>query len=250
MKIIAYKNQLYNDLVFLHNIQKKEYIHGIMLNITSTKDHVIVAFNENILNTISLETIQNSLFKDLQYESIMELKYILDSYRYINKNIYLKISSLVLPILTESTHKEILLKNTNYIQDILNTIKDYTFLPLSFYSSNKDLINQLKQENIPFPIGLELSYDDLSFIDLDFYILLPNMYNPEILQELLLKNKKIIFNTVSEKNISLFYETHQKDPLKKEDFDKLYFLSDFPDILYRLFREETRNFVFLEKQKK
>ena len=74
-------------------------------------------------------------------------------------------------------------------------------------------------------------------MDVDFYIIAPIMLDAIIINEQLQKGKEIMISSFSSNDLAIIddYFNNKPNNIKNILFNKLTFISAFPDIFYRLF---------------
>lgn len=234
MNIIANKNQDETFKIFIQNVEKDEFIKGFTTYITKTKDEEIVVYSQNKITEEILYNIQNNNFIDLNTE-VIKLEEFFEITKFIKKDIFIFVTPILTPILSDSNIKSIYDENVKYINKISDIIKKQNKTNVYINSTSRVLINLLYKNLQNYKIGFELSINDLNYIDTDYYILKTTMLNNVIIDEQFSKNKKIfvMINTIEDLDIIYNYINNNIKYL-----NKLNYICTYPNIFYNLFYEK------------
>lgn len=243
MKIITYKNNLITYEDFLNNAKNSFYIDGLIIPIIMTKDKEIVVFDDQITGTSKTEIIQNNTFKELQSSTIIKLDDFLEKIQKFNKRIIINIYPLYQIILNNETIQYVNEQNKEYINLINEIINKHQNLDLSFCTYNHPLLQLVKRIITNKKKGLIVIQEDLNYLDVDFYIISPTMLDAIIIAQELKKGKEIMISSFSNNDFAIINEYFIKypTPLKNQIFNKLTFVSAYPDLFYQLFTKERFN---------
>ena len=237
MKIITYKNNLITYENFLKKAQESNYIDGLIIPITMTKDMEIVVFDDQITGTQRTEILQNNTFNELQNSAIIKLEDFLNKISNFSKRIIINAYPLYQVILSNETIQYINEQNINYVNKINNIIKKFPNLKISLCTFSQPLLQFIKRIIPTKKKGLIIIQDDLNYMDVDFYIIAPIMLDAIIINEQLQKGKEIMISSFSSNDLAIIddYFNNKPNNIKNILFNKLTFISAFPDIFYRLF---------------
>lgn len=160
MAIIARRSNLINGADFLELIHKKEFIDGLNIDITITKDKKFIIFVPTIMGgALSTETIQSSNYCDLGDSGIYLLEVFLTSFSDWDKKILLNVIPLINPPLSEQTASYISQRNKEYVDLLKNIISNHSKLKLYLSSVNYRIVDLLKNSHLNVKIGLAMSPD-------------------------------------------------------------------------------------------
>lgn len=235
MNIIANKNQDETFKTFIQNIEKDEFIKGFTLYITKTKDEEIVVYSQNKITEEILHNIQNNNFIDLNNE-VIKLEEFFEITKFIDKDIFIFVTPILTPILSDSNIKSIYDENVKYINKISDIIKKQNKTNIYINSTSRVLINLLYKNLQNYKIGFELSINDLNYIDTDYYILKTTMLNNAIIDEQFSKNKKIFIMINTIEDLDIIYNYINKNI---KYLNKLNYICTYPNIFYNLFYEKN-----------
>lgn len=240
MRIIAQKNNNLNTQDFFYNALTKDYIDGINLSITYTKDNKIVVFNSPSAGAAITNTINTSTFSELQEYEIILLDEVLKNLNVnpIKKDLYINLTPSNPIILNDSNIQEVTKQMNNYVEEVEKIINQYKNLTINLHSNSRNLVTILKQRITNYNIGFAITGNDFNFIDVDYYILVSNTQNDAIIDTLLNQNKKVIIYVYSDYYISYLYEHYLGDkstPYLQEIFTKLAIMTNYPEIIYKVF---------------
>lgn len=203
MKIVALKDNLYNTKDFMKKVAEQPYLDGISFNVTTTKDNEIIIFNAISTNEILLENIQRDTLENIKKSTIATFEQTLkESLPYTGK-IIINILPLTTPELNDDNIETINRITYEYVERILEIANRYPTLKLYLTSASHRIIYYLEQMEHKAQIGVTLSNDNLNYIDVDFYIFNPYMFDFAIMNEQLNKGKEImvIISTLDELSI-------------------------------------------------
>lgn len=240
MRIIAQKNNNLNTQDFFYNALTKDYIDGINLSITYTKDNKIIVFNSPSAGAAITNTINTSTFSELQEYEIILLDEVLKNLNVnpIKKDLYINLTPSNPIILNDSNIQEVTKQMNNYVEEVEKIINQYKNLTINLHSNSRNLVTILKQRITNYNIGFAITGNDFNFIDVDYYILVSNTQNDAIIDTLLNQNKKVIIYVYSDYYISYLYEHYLGDkstPYLQEIFTKLAIMTNYPEIIYKVF---------------
>lgn len=235
MNIIANKNQDETFKTFIQNIEKDEFIKGFTLYITKTKDEEIVVYSQNKITEEILYNIQNNNFIYLNNE-VIKLEEFFEITKFIDKDIFIFVTPILTPILSDSNIKSIYDENVKYINKISDIIKKQNKTNIYINSTSRVLINLLYKNLQNYKIGFELSINDLNYIDTDYYILKTTMLNNAIIDEQFSKNKKIFIMINTIEDLDIIYNYINKNI---KYLNKLNYICTYPNIFYNLFYEKN-----------
>lgn len=234
MSIIVRRNNLESPVSFLNNVNDSDYIDGILLEVTMTKDRVIVIYNSTDTPGVTLDRIQNSNFEDLDKTSVEKLDTILKLLEGWKKMIVIRISSLLSPILSDQTLLEYQEKNSSYINLINEIIMKYPTLNTSLQSTNTHLIFYLKRIVKNSPIGLELIDENDNYVDVDYYIFPTTLLDYNVIKQQLNLNKGVMITIKISDDLVLLYIFLDKYPELLNDKYRIMFITNYPKLVNEL----------------
>lgn len=239
MKIITYKNNLITYEEFLENANNTSYIDGLIIPIIMTKDKEIVVFDDQITGINKTEVIQNNTFNELKNSSIIKLEDFLNKIFNFKKRIIINLYPLYQVILSNETIQYINEQNKEYIDLVNEIIKKFPNLDLSLCTYNHQLLQIIKRIIDYKKNGLIILQEDLNYFDVDFYIISPTMLDELIINQELNRGKEIMISTFSSSDLSIIndYFIKYPTPLKNNVFNKLTFISAYPELFYQIFKK-------------
>ena len=206
MSIIVRRNNLESPVSFLNNANDFNYIDGILLEVTMTKDRVIVIYNSTDTPGVTLDRIQNSNFEDLDKTSVEKLDTLLE-------------------------YQE---KNSSYINLINEIIMKYPTLNTSLQSTNTHLIFYLKRIVKNSPIGLELIDENDNYVDVDYYIFPTTLLDYNVIKQQLNLNKGVMITIRISDDLVLLYIFLDKYPELLNDKYRIMFITNYPKLVNEL----------------
>jgi len=243
MKIITYKNNLITYEDFLKKAINLNYIDGLIIPIIMTKDKEIVVFDDQITGTTRTEIIQNNTFNELQNNSIIKLEDFLNKIINFKKRIIINLYPLYQVILSNETIQYINEQNKKYINLVNEIINKFLDLDISLCTYNQPLLQFIKRIINNRKKGLIIIQEDLNYMDVDFYIIPPTMLDALIINQELNQGKEIMISSFSSDDLSIINEYFIKypTPLKNNIFNRLTFISAYPELFYQLFPNKRLN---------
>lgn len=242
MKIIAQKSNNQNTTNFIEDSLTQEYIDAMSFNVTYTKDNSIVVFSENSVGIAVTNTINDSTLKELQgYEIILLDKLLKDlSEQPEKKDVYLNLAPTNQGVLSDENIKDIAKISDRYVENVKNIVEKYKNLTIHIHSVSRNLVTKLKEKITNFEIGFAFTGNDLSFIDVDYYVIVSNTRNDNIIDILLKENKKVIIYITSDYYISYLYEHYlgeKSTPYLQQTINKLSIMTNYPAIINKVFKQ-------------
>lgn len=239
MKLITYKNNLITYEKFLENANDISYIDGLIIPIIMAKDKEIVVFDDQITGINKTELIQNNTFNELKNSSIIKLEDFLNKLINFKKRIIINLYPLYQVILRDETIQYINEQNKEYINTVNEIIKKFPNLDLSLCTYNHQLLQFIKRIINYKKKGLIIIQEDLSYLDVDFYIMSPNMLDALIINQELNRGKEIMISAFSSSDLSIIndYFIKYSTPLKESILNKLTFISAYPELFYQIFQK-------------
>ncbi len=239
MAIFAYKNAVTNSVDFLNEVNKKEYINGFILHVTMTKDNKIIGYIPTTAH-LSTEVLQNSLLKDLESNSIIELKDILHKLKDFKKKIIIDVIPLFSPQLSSETVDEINKRNWFYIESIKDILFSFQNQLLFLTSSNRNLVTYMQQQINFIKIGRSITPLDLNYQEADFFIIPATMLDATIFEQEIKKNRKIIVEMITIEDMVLVHRFFGSDTERSNEalFHKIEFICSCPILFHSVFKEK------------
>ena len=187
MNIIAQKSNNLNTSSFIDDSLTKDYIDAMSFNVTYTRDNNIVVFSENSVGIAITNTINDSTLKELQGYEIILLDTLLKDLngRGMKKDIYLNLAPTNQGALSDENIKNIAKMSDTYVDAVMEIIQKYPGLSIHVHSVSRSLITKLKEKTADLEIGFSFAGNDLNFIDVDYYVLVSNTRNDNIIDILL-----------------------------------------------------------------
>ena len=223
--------------LFLKNTMKYDYVDGLIIPIIMTKDKTIIVFDDQITGIARTEILQSNTFNELQNSAIIKLEEFLTKISFFKKRIIINIYPLYQALLSNENIQYINEQNKEYITLIEEIIKKFPSLDISLCTFNQSLLQFIKRIITNKKKGLILSQEDLNYTDVDFYIISPTMLDALIINEELNQGKEIMISSFTSNDMAIINDYFYKNPspIKKSIFNKLTFVSAYPDLFYQLF---------------
>lgn len=240
MKNIAQKSSASNTDDFFYDILTKDYIHGICFNITYTEDNKLVVFNATSLGEGTINTIETSTLAQLQDYEIILLDDLLKrlNQQQTKKDIYINLYPLKTIALSDENIQQVTTRMNLYIDHVKEIVEKYPDLSIYLHCINRNLVTMLKQKIKNLKIGFVVYGDNLTFIDVDYYVVLMNTFDDTIIDELIKNKKEVILYISSDYYINYIYEHYlgeKSTPYLQETFQKIGIISNYPEIIHKVF---------------
>lgn len=242
MKIIAQKNNTLTTSDFLKNSLSKDFVDAMSFNVTYTQDKKVVVYSAPTTGSAITNIINTSTLGQLQGYEIILLEEILQtlSNSPIKKDLYINLTPYNPGILSDENIQEVTDQMNDYIDELQKVIGQYKDLVIHIHSINRSFVTMLKQKLASYPIGFAITGADLTFVDVDYYVLLSSTQNDIIIDTLLKNKKEVILYIYSDYYISYLYEHYlgeKSTPYLQETFEKLGFMGNYPEIIYKVFQK-------------
>ncbi len=242
MKIIAQKTNNLTTTDFLKNSLEKDYIDAMSLSVTYTKDNKIVVYNAPTSNGAITNTINMSTLGELQGYELVLLETMLKELNNAPKQkaIYINLAPYNPGILSDENIEFVSKKMNEYVDELKRVIELYPKTNVYIHSINRSLVTILKEKLKTHKIGFAVTGADITFVDVDYYVLLATPQNDLIIDTLLKNNKEVIIYVYSDYYVSYLYNHYlgeKSTPYLQETFEKLGFMGNYPEIIYKVFQK-------------
>ena len=233
-QVIAHKDNLYNTKKFIEEVMKNsQYLDGVFLDVTLTKDSKVLIFSPVSSNREDLDTIQNNNLVEIDFLDIFLLKEALDIFASQNFKIILNLLPLN-EIVAASSYHTLVKDYEHYLEVVIDLLKKYQHLNIFISSPSYNLLYILKRKTKAYKLGVVLDINNVSYIDVDFYIFSPIMLREDILLEQLERQKEIMIRIKDCDDMSKviqFLEEEDKTGVIKE---KSKFITNHPCLFLKL----------------
>lgn len=235
MKIIEKKSDISNSYDFFNQALNNNIVDGIGLNIAYTKDNQIVIFNTPLSNLAIINTIENSNIQQLENYEILRLDETLQFLETQNmkKDIYLNIIPFKTGIITSENINQITNRINQHINYLKEIVDNHPNLNINIHSIGRNFVTILQQKIPNRNIGFAVGGDDLTFIDVKYYVIPTDFINDNIINQLLNDNKEVLIYIASDYQLSYIYNHYlgkDSTPYLQEIFSKLNIITSYPDI--------------------
>ncbi len=233
MNLIGYRGEEALK-TFLGELDQKDYLDGLFLNVAMTKDGVLVVTSgENYPNHVI--DLQNQNLSEMPSESVVPLEEALRLLGNTQKLIFLHLMAVYRPY-SDIDLNEIIRLNEVYLAEVERMVTMYPVLYLYLCSMNHYFLRVLKEKQGNYSVGVIMEEGNLNFIDVDFYITGASMVNPSIFQMLLSNQKEIYVSLNRCQEMANLMEYYGMDVFSRADplFSKLSYISYYPEILSQL----------------
>lgn len=240
MNIIARKSSLYTTVSFLNQVFQNDYIDGAFFEVVRTKDDQIVIFNPIYNNDVTIQTIQNSTFAQIQSEEVVTLRNALSYFVGTNKKVIIDVIPLLHPPLTDENAKTIASQNQAYISNVSDIIKSVGPLHAYIASIDQKLIFHMQKEMNGTRIGLIFYPDNLNYVDVDFYVFGLEAFNISIITQQIEKGKEVMILVKDCNDLSIMLNHTLENNIHTKDIEgikNLSFVNNYPLIFQQLFTD-------------
>lgn len=245
LQIISQKDNSYTFDEFMDNSVKQKYLDGIYFDVTETKDNQIVLFNSVLNNEASIKNIQSTSYSSLLKTEVVTLEQLLSRLNNTwEKRVMLNLIPLITPALNEQNIAEVTKRNEQYVDKVIGILENYKALDIKLSTESISLLYFLRKKATLRELGIVLNPQSLGYIDVDFYIVKPLMFDGKILEEQLKRGKEVIFqlNNLYDINylVSNEFQKGLEDCTKEEKnmMKKITFLSSYPELIYKSFQDK------------
>ena len=217
MMIIAHKSNLYNNKNFVESVNQLEGLAGIMLDVVMTKDKQVLVFSRVTTNKITINTIQNNNLNEISYYDILTLEDALTMLENFKGKIIINLLPLNEALLIED-YQKVVDNNLRYTE-VVKTITD-KFVHVNIYicSSSYNLLYQIIRVFPNDKHGVILDENSGSYIDVDFYIFVPNMLDERIMSEQLSLKKEVMIMMEDCDDLSIVLSFLEDNRNNKENY--------------------------------
>ena len=217
MMIIAHKSNLYNNKNFVESVNQLEGLAGIMLDVVMTKDKQVLVFSRVTTNKITINTIQNNNLNEISYYDILTLEDALTMLEGFKGKIIINLLPLNEALLIED-YQKVVDNNLRYTE-VVKTITD-KFVHANIYicSSSYNLLYQIIRVFPNDKHGVILDENSGSYIDVDFYIFVPNMLDERIMSEQLSLKKEVMIMMEDCDDLSIVLSFLEDNRNNKENY--------------------------------
>ena len=241
MKIIAQKTNSLTTSDFFKNGLEKDFIDAMSLSVTYTKDNKIVVYNAPTSDGVITNTINTSTLGDLKGYEIALLEDILKEFSNNKKQkpLYINLAPYNPGILSDENIEFVTKRMNAYIDELKRIVEMYQQVTIYIHSINRNLITILKEKLPSYRIGFAITGADITFVDVDYYVFLATTQNDLIIDTLLKNHKEVIIYVYSDYFVSYLYNHYlgeKSTPYLQETFEKLYFMGNYPEIIYKVFK--------------
>lgn len=215
------KNTRENTLEAVLLGDKNNCIDGVEIDVRLTKDNKVVVIHDDIIDRVSdgsgkVREMSLERLRRFNYGSIVKPSTINTLEEVLNK--FSHNTLLVIEL------KDELDKNDILASKVLEIISNYPRVNIFLKSFSLDIVKYLKKYSSR-PVGILINKNNINYldIDVDFYSISKNVINSDIINNKMLKNKKIMIWTISsiEDMDNLCHKLN-------DQLDDLYIISDNP----------------------
>lgn len=246
LKIIAQKDNTYNFEEFLRNAINEEYLDGLYFDIVQTQDGKIIVFNTVLNNEATIKNIQESNYSTLLQSKVVTLERLLSSLNNIwKKKVILNLIPLITPAINDQNIKMINSKNEAYVDRVVSITNQFLNMDLRMSTESVAILYFLRQKVKVRKLGIILNPQSLGYIDVDFYIVKPLMFDVKILEEQLRLGKEVIFQLDNVYDINYMITNRISKNFNGTEeqiaylFEHIYFMSPYPELIYRSFQVKS-----------
>ncbi len=241
MRIIAQKTNSLTTSDFLKNSLGKDFIDAMSVSVTYTKDNKIVVYNAPTSDGAITNTINISTLGELQGYEIVLLEVMLKELNTSSKQkaLYINLAPYNPGVLSDENIEYVSKRMNEYVSELKRVIQLYPKVTVHIHSINRNLISILKEKMPTNRIGFAVTGADITFVDVDYYVLLATVQNDLIIDTLLKNKKEVIIYVYSDYYISYLYDHYlgeKSTPYLQETFEKLGFMGNYPEIIYKVFQ--------------
>jgi len=194
MRIIAQKTNSLTTSDFLKNSLGKDFIDAMSVSVTYTKDNKIVVYNAPTSDGAITKTINISTLGELQGYEIVLLEVMLKELNTSSKQkaLYINLAPYNPGVLSDENIEYVSKRMNEYVSELKRVIQLYPKVTVHIHSINRNLISILKEKMPTNRIGFAVTGADITFVDVDYYVLLATVQNDLIIDTLLKKKKEVI----------------------------------------------------------
>lgn len=217
MMIIAHKSNLYNNKNFVESVNQLEGLAGIMLDVVMTKDKQVLVFSRVTTNKITINTIQNNNLNEISYYDILTLEDALTMLENFKGKIIINLLPLNEALLIED-YQKVVDNNLRYTEVVKTTTDKFVHANIYICSSSYNLLYQIIRVFPNDKHGVILDENSGSYIDVDFYIFVPNMLDEKIMSEQLSLKKEVMIMMEDCDDLSIVLSFLEDNRNNKENY--------------------------------
>ncbi len=241
MNVIAHAHNVCTSSEFQELIFNNENVCGLSLNLIMTRDHKIIIYTTAPNNPVSITALEMTPLDEIKNYHVWELDEVLSYFQNqtYNKKIFLQLIPLATGPITDDTVVAINKQNYTYVKIVTDIIQKYPNLQIHVSSLDYNLIYYMKDLVNTHKVGVTISYNNLNYVDVDFYEFPSNMVDLMMIHQQLNLGKDVVVLVRDDNDISLLLKSFKKtdNALAKQVFPKIIFNTTYPEIFYLTFRE-------------
>ncbi len=209
MNIVLYKDTFYNSMEMYNELSTQEYLDGIIVSLSMTKDGIILVYNFSIEGSTYVRSVQNQNFNELKENSFQTLNDFLNLYKNCQKNIIFNLVGT--PNQMDKPNR-----NEQFVKNFKEIIKNYTQLNLYVSSAYDDIITYIIKYLDNVKKGMLVYEGNLNYYDVDFYIVSDEIFDTEVVAQQIKFEKEIMIKLNSCDSIKNILDEFKKN---KDLFD-------------------------------
>ncbi len=240
MKLIIQKSIKYSMDDFLDKIINLDYVSAISLNVTKTKDDVLVISNLTTTPEVIINNIYNSSYAKLKEFEVAKLEDVIRYLNYIDYKgkVFINLIPNEQPQLTEEQNKLLKIEFDNYafeLEKILTSCKVNIYI----HSASRSLLKVIKGK-INCQFGFIITENDLNYIDVDYYIFTVDTLNIPLMKQQIDLGKDVLIYLQDDYGLSLVYDVFfgdKKTSVTSDMAKKIYLIGNYPEVFKKMFLE-------------
>lgn len=238
MKIILQKSERVTNEEFFTIVKTNTIIDGIFLNVFVTKDNKMVIVNPSTEKEIFIPSFTLS---ELGYLNLLTLDDYLSRLSPTNKKIILNLIPAYLFDINDINIEAITENAKIYINIIKSIIDKYQSLNIYLCSRIQRTVYLIQEIIKDRNIGILLEGTNLTYIDVDFYIINTELLNFYIINQQLSLKKEVMILAPDEKDFELlknFFNKSLKTPYDINTYSELQFITNYPNEFNEMFSKQ------------
>lgn len=234
MEIIYRKDENVSMADFLEEVLTNDIITGVFLSGTITKDNIPVVLNPSFYEETTGITYTFDELKSIEKYNVFLLEEILNRLSNTNKKIVLSVLPVYLSDITENDLEEKIINATEYIRvfrDVLDLFPTENIYICTPVQRTLYILNEVIKDR---KLGLIVTLFNLTYVDIDFYVIDISMVNMGIISQELSRRKELMIATITRRDIQTarqIFNNKEHFPILRE----LQFITDYPNELYNAF---------------
>lgn len=230
MNIILYKDTLYGAKQLYDEVDSYNFLDGIILSATMTKDDKIIVYNFLYNPYASVQSIQKESYNELKANVFYEISEFFEIFKNYKGKLIINLHGV--PNIIGHPNR-----NYKFVLKLRDIIKKYNQINLYICSSYDDVITYIIKELENIKKGMVVFEGNLNYYDVDYYVVPSRMFDTKIVAQQLKLNKEIMLTLESTEEIISIIDKFKENYYlfdgmsKKQTEDLLHIVTKSPKVM-------------------